>query len=90
MPTRVLAYWANKASRLEIDIDASHRVTAIRLVGDVKCTGRLGRADGSRTYAFDRTLSSQTIATTTGARVQLTYDAARDRYSGLAGEILND
>ena len=90
MPTRILCQWHNKASRIEIDIDGSNRITAIRWVGDDPAVVVLGRPDGSRSYTLPRGARSISVPTTTANRVQLTYDAARDRYSGLAGYVLSE
>lgn len=92
MPTRVLCYWADKTARIEVDIDANHRVTAIRRVGPGTGAATLGRPDGSRTYALSRGQGNASVPVGAGgaARLQLTYDAARDRYDGLSGEILTE
>jgi hypothetical protein len=87
VPTKVLAYVDNKQSRVEIDVDASNRVTAIRRIGGRPATVVLGRADGTRTYTLTATQTSLSIATTTANRILLTFDAARNRYSGMAGEV---
>lgn len=90
MPTRVLAYWNNKASRVEVDIDGSNRITAVRWIGDDPATVTLARGDGTRTYTLPRGTRSISVPTTTANRVQLSFDAARNRYSGLAGQILSE
>ena len=92
MPTRVLCYWADKTARVEVDIDDSHRVTAIRRVGDGTAAATLSRPDGSRPRALPRGRgdASLSVPTTQAGRLQLTYDAARDRYDGLAGVVLTE
>jgi hypothetical protein len=90
--TRVLCYWDNKRSRVEVDIDASDRITAIRRVGPGTAAAVLARPDRSRTHTLPRGAgdASVPVGTGTAARLQLTYDAARNRYDGLAGEILTE
>lgn len=92
MPTRVLCYWQSKASRIEVDIDAQHRVTAIRRVGPGTGRATVGRPDGSRTHTLPRGQGAAEVAVGTGgaARLQLTYDPVRDRYDGLAGLVLTE
>lgn len=90
MPTRVLCYWDNKQSRVEIDIDVNNRVTAIRRVGSRAATVVLGRGDGSRSYTMPRGTTSMVIGTTTANRIQLTFAAARNRYNGLTGYVQDE
>jgi hypothetical protein len=85
--TRVLAYWNDKESRIELDIDANNRVTAIRWVGGVPAEVVLERGDRSRSYTLPRNTRELPIGTGAGTRLQLTYDAARDRYNGLGGYV---
>lgn len=87
MATRVGCYVDNKSTRVEYDIDTSNRVTAIRRVGPKPLTVVLSRADGSRTYALASSATSLSISTTTANRIQLTFDAIRNRYSGWVGEV---
>ena len=90
MPTQVLAYWNNKESRIEIDIDANVRLTAIRWVGENAATVTLATPDRSRTYTLGRNIRERSVPTGVAGRIQLTYDAERDRYDGLTGEVLSE
>jgi hypothetical protein len=86
VPTVVLAYWNNKQSRVEVDIDASNRVTQIRRIG-TPAHVTLSRSDLSRTYTLTETAISLNILTTTANRIQLTFDSARRRYAGWTGQV---
>lgn len=90
VPIKVLSYSDNKQSRVEIDIDASNRVTAIRRIGARPATVVLGRRDGTRTYTMPKEMTELTLSTTVANRVQLTFDATRNRYDGLAGEVRDE
>ena len=87
MPIKIGGYFDNKGIRIEYDIDASKRITAIRRVGTKPLTVLLTRSDGTKPYTLASNATSLSIPTTTANRIQLTFVSARNRYTGMAGEI---
>lgn len=88
--TRVLCWWNNDESRIEFDVDANVRVTAVRRIGTAPATGWVSLSDGSRRYELPQNFTQVTVPTGQQARLQLTYDSVRDRYTGWAGEIITE
>jgi hypothetical protein len=86
----VLCYWDGKASRIEAVIDANDRVTAIRRVGPGAGAATVSRPDGTRGNTLTRDQTQVAVGTTTALRIQLTWDATRNRWDGLSGLVLTE
>jgi hypothetical protein len=90
MPTWVLVSWADDTARVEIDIDANNRVTTVRRVGERFATVVISLANGSRSHTIPRNFTEFTIGTGVAQRLQLTFDAVRNRWSGLGGYVVDE
>jgi hypothetical protein len=86
----VLCYWDGKASRIEAVIDANDRVTAVRRVGPGSGAATVSRPDGTRAVALTRGQAQVAVGTGANARIQLTWDATRQRWDGLSGLVLTE
>ena len=92
MAVWVLCSWQDGASRVEVEIDANNRVTFLRRVGTGVAAVTISLPDGSRARTLPRGAGPLEVAVPTGVagRIQLTFDAARNRWDGLAGQVLSE
>lgn len=88
----VLCSWQDGASRVEVEIDANNRVTFLRRLGAGVAAVTISLPDGSRARTLPRGAGDAVVAVPTGVagRLQLTFDAVRQRWDGLAGQVLSE